>query len=205
MTFQQLIEYDAQIHGESRDKLLRNYLLEADEVPLTVAIIKTSLPRGKTSAENEAGQQQQGHLDEANSCCPDRSIAAGSDFQETLSAGIKDSLAITQTCPTDNEQLLLGYGCIRHDNTGGAMIGPLYARSSGVCEVILRHLIEEFTMEPGGKYSVMSLTSNEQADELLRLIGLRKMDQCSRMFTKFIPEAPLEQIYYVHSPNFTLF
>uniref|UniRef100_A0A6G1S7S9 YitH/HolE acetyltransferase (GNAT) domain-containing protein n=1 Tax=Aceria tosichella TaxID=561515 RepID=A0A6G1S7S9_9ACAR len=123
-------------------------------------------------------------------------VLPGEQFKNNTPAGlVEDTTTYT----------LLGYGCIRHDNTGGAMIGPLYAKSGSVCEVILRELIERFNLSPGGKYSVMSLTSNERADKLLRQIGLQEMDQCSRMFTKFIPEASLDQIYYVHSPNFTLF
>lgn len=217
--FCKLIEYDKQVHGHSREILLRNYLLEADELPLTVAIVQR-MERGKVAA----GQRRE-EMERKSSCS--NVSRRQSNNVGTLTASVKSSLSISEIArpfeetgdigskqnsvqdgePTVESDLmhLLGYGCIRHDNTGGAMIGPLYAKSSDACEVILRELIERFDMRPGGKYSVMSLTSNEQADTLLRLIGLQEMDQCSRMFTKFIPEAALDQIYYVHSPNFTLF
>jgi hypothetical protein len=207
-----LVEYDEKVHGHSRDRLLRNYLFEADEVPLALALVssntvETPAKRGQTKDEPER----------KHSCCsnePDHRAAN----EETLSSSVKSSLSISdmsaQNMAGAHQELvpqrqqgaqILGYGCIRHDNTGGAMVGPLYAKSDDYCEVILRELIDRFAMPPGGKYSLMSLTSNPQADKLLRRIGLVEMDQCSRMFTQFIPEASLDQIYYVHSPNFTLF
>lgn len=100
---------------------------------------------------------------------------------------------------------ILGYGCIRLDNNAGGMIGPIYADSSELCEVILRNLIDRFHLRPGGVYSVMALSSNKNACKILNKIGLNEMDQCSRMFTKFVPTASFSKIFYVHSPNFSLF
>jgi hypothetical protein len=207
-----LIEYDEKVHGHSRDRLLRNYLFEANEVPLAVALVssntsKTPTKRGQTKDEAER----------KHSYCSNQPDDRANN-EETLSSSAKSSLSISDMMSAQNmagarQELvsqkqaaqILGYGCIRHDNTGGAMVGPLYAKSDDYCEVILRELVDRFAISPGGKYSLMSLTSNPQADKLLRRIGLVQMDQCSRMFTQFIPEASLDQIYYVHSPNFTLF
>lgn len=100
---------------------------------------------------------------------------------------------------------LLGYGCIRLDNNAGGMIGPIYADSSDLCEVILRNLIDRYHLRPNAIYSVMALSSNKNACKLLNKIGLNEMDQCSRMFTKFVPAASFSKIFYVHSPNFSLF
>lgn len=100
---------------------------------------------------------------------------------------------------------ILGYGSIRVDNNSGGIIGPIYADSSDLCEVLLKNLINRFDLKKDSIYSVMALSSNKQACKILTKIGLQETEQCSRMFTKFIPAASLSKIYYVHSPNFTLF
>lgn len=100
---------------------------------------------------------------------------------------------------------ILGYGSIRLDNNSGGIVGPIYADSSDLCEVLLRNLINRFELKEGSIYSVMALSSNKQACKILTKIGLQEMEQCSRMFTKFVPAASLSKVYYVHSPNFTLF
>lgn len=99
---------------------------------------------------------------------------------------------------------VIGYGCIRQDNNSGGIIGPVYADSSDLCEVLLRNLMENFELPPGKVFSVMALTSNKQASKIMSKVGLNEIDQCTRMFTKFIPSATFSKIYYVHSPNFTL-
>lgn len=196
----ELIQYDAEVNKFCRKDLLRNYLINASETPLTISIVKIerTLKKEEKVASAIIGDEQ-------------------SDVDEGLSENVKSSLKISSGSRWPSEHkpdvesestyksIVVGYGCIRHDNTGGAMIGPLYAQSSDLCEVILRQLIEDFDMKPGGKYSVMSLTSNEKAEKIMKQIGLQEMDQCSRLFTKFIPKASFEQIYYVHSPNFSLF
>lgn len=100
---------------------------------------------------------------------------------------------------------ILGYGCIRYDNNSGGIIGPIYADSSDLCEVILKNLLQRFKLQKGSIYSVMALSSNKQACKILSKVGLIEREHCSRMFTKFVPAASFSKIYYVHSPNFTLF
>lgn len=100
---------------------------------------------------------------------------------------------------------ILGYGSIRIDNNSGGIIGPIYADSSDLCEVLLKNLIHRFDLKKGSIYSVMALSSNKQACKILTKSGLQEIEQCSRMFTKFVPAASLSKVYYVHSPNFTLF
>lgn len=220
--FNRLIEYDQAVNRFSRRKLLENYLL-GDEVPLVAVMLKSTMQSDSTAcvigasggAADEAASTEAGEQFQGQHCCgqlKDYSQSADKpDEETTLSSNIESNLTISSTdtscCSTNDEAVyqILGYGCIRDDNTGGAMIGPLYADSDIYCEIILRQLIEKFPLRSGGKYSVMSLTSNSSAAQVLEKIGLRQIDQCSRMFTKFVPEASLSHIYFVHSPNFTLF
>lgn len=229
--FEKLIEYDQSVQMFARGKLLRNYLLVQD-APLTFAIIKTN---DKQASSNNQHQSIQGYaINERKSSCCARPSQESIVEDEALSTSAKSSLSISandvselqmrSASPNDVPSLsnisdpsqrtpnelasdveILGYGCIRRDNTLGGLIGPIYANSSDICEVILRNLISSFKLEPGAKYSVMALTSNKLACRILDKIGLTEMDQCSRMFTKFAPTAALSKIYFVHSPNFTLF
>lgn len=135
---------------------------------------------------------------------------SASPIDKTSSATIQDQ--ILQQTPNDIafsdsncSYEILGYGSIRVDNNSGGIIGPIYADSSDLCEVILKNLINRFDLKGDSIYSVMALSSNKQACKILTKIGLQEMEQCSRMFTRFIPAASLSKVYYVHSPNFTLF
>lgn len=175
-----LIQYDAAVNKCRRELLLRNYLSPAEAhragAPLTLALVYNRQPTGGDSTD-----------------------------ENLINERVRESLTISQPASDTREKQLLGYACIRADNTSGAMIGPIYADSPDLCEVLLRSLLERFPLPAVGKYSAMSLTSNPSASEILQRLGLCEMDQCSRMFTKFVPDAQAVKIFYVHSPNFTLF
>lgn len=100
---------------------------------------------------------------------------------------------------------ILGYGCIRRDNNSGGMVGPLYANSDDICEIILKNLLSRFRLTQDQIYSFMPLSSNAQAIKILQKLGVQEIERCSRLFTKFVPTAPYSNIYYMHSPNFSLF
>lgn len=230
--FNKLIEYDTRINSFSRDKLLRNYLWSSShEVPLTFAIVRDT-PNANQQHSHQAIQGQ--NFGERKSSCCAKPCQESIIEDETLSTKLRSSLSISATNVADTDQYLrssspvdipsvgaasggqckqvassgfeiVGYGCIRHDNTSGGMIGPIYADSSDICQVLLKNLLKHFKLPTGGKYSVMALSSNQEACRLLESIGLFEMDQCSRMFTRFVPTASYSKIFYVHSPNFTLF
>lgn len=141
--FRSLVSFDAEVHGFSRERLLRKYLIGHD-IPLTVIVSETN-----------------------NS--------------------------------------IHGYGIIRKDNNGGGIIGPIYANNPQVCETILTELINKFDLPMGKILTSMPLTSNQQAIEILERVGFVEKHECSRLFTKYIPDANLAKIFFIHSPNFTLF
>lgn len=215
--FDQLVKYDEHVNRFSRRDLLSNYLL-GDDTPLTVIMLLPVVREQKYShcqsqAEKRIAGSESGvlsHKPQGQSCCQLESARTSDQGHEddALSTNVQHSLSISPIVRQDGldeHYKIVGYGCARHDNTGGGMIGPLYASSDDYCEIILRQLIGHFPLQSGGKYSVMSLTSNSAASYILEKIGFHQMDQCSRMFTKFAPEASLSHVYFVHSPNFTLF
>lgn len=223
--FEQLVDYDQSVQRFSRKDLLQRYLRnEQRDIPLTLLAVRdlSATPDGCTEASS--GRK--------SSCCA-RPVQAAIIEDEALSTSVQGNLNISpistitttttsssptsDVAPTGDARCctkaaqkttgveILGYGCVRHDNNGGAMIGPLYADSSDMCEVLLRNLMDRYELKPNKIWSVMALSSNKQACKILTRAGLREVEQCSRMFTKFVPAASFSKIYYVHSPNFTLF
>lgn len=206
-TLRKLIEFDHSVNNFSREKLLRNYLASETNAPLSLALVRL--------AAFSAACCEPVDSDESSACCAP-SATETADATSKLSRQMSGSLSLAATGSSSQRRAdaasggevleVLAYGCLRHDNTGGGMIGPIYADSAEACEVILRHLLERFEFRSSlGKYSAMTLTSNNLAADILQRVGLREMDQCSRMFTKFVPEAQANKVFYVHSPNFTLF
>lgn len=223
--FNKLIEFDRSVQRFSREKLLRNYL-KAEIAPLTYAIVKDHNYSRRNQLNLAAGERK-------SFCCAKPSQESIME-NETLRTNLKSNLSISNSeevafrssapidipSPVNSPQVtgldhadasngtdyeILGYGCIRPDNNAGLIVGPIYADSSDLCEVLLRNLIVGSELQPEGIYSIMALSSNKRACKILTKLGLVQMDQCSRMFTQFAPSASFSKIYFVHSPNFTLF
>lgn len=223
LLFKKLIDYDQSVQKFSREHLLRHYLRGKD-IPLTIVIVRDGHHGAQVDRKHSccAKPTQEAIVEDETLSTNIKSslLISANNIGEPQprstspidipSVSSQSSVSSQQQQPQSiNQEMdcleVLGYGCIRYDNTNGGMIGPIYADSSDICEVILKNLMKSFELEAGAKYSVMALTSNKQACKILSKVGLIERDQCSRMFTKFIPVASLSKIYYVHSPNFTLF
>lgn len=228
-TFQKLVDYDQSVQKFSREKLLRFYLT-GDDVPLTFAVVKDHSQQSRIGERKSSCCARPSEVsiieDEALSTAVNSTLSLSSSnlgelqFRSASPMDIPSPNASPISPPSplsplksgadlDQQQSgdfeILGYGCIRLDNNSGGIIGPIYADSSDICEVLLKKLMTDFKLEPGNIFSVMALSSNKHASKILTKVGLREMDQCSRMFTKFVPAASFSKIYYVHSPNFSLF
>lgn len=230
LTFQKLVHYDESVQKFNREKLLRIYLT-GSETPLTVALVRGA---SVAAGSQQSSSQIIGNEQRKSSCCGKSSSSSRpqATIEEVDEAGVSitrsnlpsvssnslgdlrkpqpmadstttDSSAASSEMAPDDE--ILGYGIIRLDNNRGGIIGPIYADSVEACEILLRYLMRNFHLERGHIFSAMALTSNKEACQLLTKVGLNEIEQCSRMFTKFVPEADFSKIFYVHSPNFTLF
>lgn len=220
LLLRKLIDYDHSVQRFPREKLLRNYL-GGSNIPMTLLVVRdlSNSERKSTSTTSTttlccAKPSQESIIEDEETAALGNSIKSNlmltnsrqqpNNFQTRTSSPI--DISSVSACSSSNELEVLGYGCLRSDNTKGAMIGPVYAESSEIAECILKNLMSKFELDQSeGKFSVMALSSNKQACKLLTKIGLKEMDQCLRMFTKFVPTASLSEVYYVHSPNFTLF
>lgn len=227
-----LIDYDTSIQKFSREELLRHYFTGSD-VPLTLLMVRdTGANKTKQSTRSTSGSCQYSSSNVAypgerkSSCCA-RPSEASIIEDETLCTSLKSTVSLsssnlgeshensspTSSCDLVNESRellesgyeIFGYGCIRRDNNSGGIIGPIYAESGDLFEVILRNLMERFSLEENRIFSVMALDCNKLACKVLSNVGLVEIEQCAKMFTKFIPSATYSKIFCLHSPNFTLF
>ena len=100
---------------------------------------------------------------------------------------------------------VLGYICIRTNNVGKGMVGPLYADNDAVAELLLFKGISKLEAAKNGLL-FMSLDANPGGDRIATKMALKPQEESlPRFFTKFIPEADLRRIYCIHSPNFSPF
>lgn len=233
-TFKKLVNYDESVQQFNREELLRIYLTGQNS-PLTVAIVRDIGYKQCEDADaaGECASQRKSSsccvvspgisAEQPTEIRADKAAAESSGAKFTPSRVSLNSLSeLERSEPVDlvdstttltstighelrQDEEILGYGIIRTDNNNGGIIGPIYADTDEACEVLLRYLMSNFNLNRGHIFSAMALTTNKQACQILEKVGLREMEQCSRMFTKFVPEADFSKVYYVHSPNFTLF
>lgn len=107
----------------------------------------------------------------------------------------------------DDTGTVIAYGCIRDDNFGGAMVGPIYANSVLLYELVFKCLLENYSMKSGQLLSAFTLDANTDGVPLLTKLGFEynRDELCPRLFSKRIPKADFPRIFCIHSPNFSPF
>ncbi len=101
---------------------------------------------------------------------------------------------------------VLGYGCLRTNNIGKAMLGPLYADNDAVAELLMRRLFSALPGPFSRGLLYMSLDSNPGGERIADKLGLVQHEQLPRFFTgpPYREGAKWEAVYCIHSPNFSL-
>lgn len=98
-----------------------------------------------------------------------------------------------------------GYGCIRTNNIGKAMIGPLYANNDAVAELLMKNLFHKLSGPFSRGLLYMTLDSNPGGERIADKIGLTKVEELPRLFNKKpYKDAQWNQVYCIHTPNFSL-
>lgn len=101
---------------------------------------------------------------------------------------------------------IVGFGCGRRDIDDNLIVGPLYADSIDLFEVILRNIVERIELKPEQRVRVQCLSTNTIEIELLADLGFEKVLWGVRQFTKFIHKpAAASKIYCIQSPGFFLY
>lgn len=105
----------------------------------------------------------------------------------------------------EDESPVQGYGCIRTNNIGKAMIGPLYANNDAVAELLMRRLFEALAQPFARGLLYMTLDSNPGGERIAEKLNLPKMEELPRLFRhKPYRDAKWNQVYCIHTPNFSL-
>ena len=105
----------------------------------------------------------------------------------------------------DNVDYVQGYGCIRTNNIGKAMIGPLYAMNDAVAELLMRQLFEQLSGPFSNGLLYMTLDSNPGGEVIADKLGLIKHERLPRFFLQEpYRDANWSLVYCIHSPNFSL-
>ncbi|KAI7685378.1 hypothetical protein SSS_05019, partial [Sarcoptes scabiei] len=104
-----------------------------------------------------------------------------------------------------SSQTVLGYGCIRTNNIGKAMIGPLYADNDAIAELLMRNLFNNLAGPMSSGLLYMTLDSNPGGERIAEKIGMRKHEEISRLFLhKPTLNVDWNRVFCIHSPNFSL-
>ena len=104
---------------------------------------------------------------------------------------------------TSEVRKVLGYLCLRVNNIGKAMAGPLYADNDGVAELLMSEAIARFPLATSKGLLYMTLDSSPGGIRIADKLKLDYGEHLPRLFTKEIPVADFDRIYCIHSPNFS--
>lgn len=100
---------------------------------------------------------------------------------------------------------VVGFGCIRTNNIGKAMIGPLYAMNDAVAELLMFRLFDALSGPFSKGLLYMTLDSNPGGERIAEKIGIPKHEELPRFFRQQpYKDAKWLQVYCIHSPNFSL-
>ena len=117
----------------------------------------------------------------------------------------KDSVSMVAVNKFD--QKIHGYICIRTNNIGKGMVGPLYAEDDGVAELLMNRATSELDCCLKKGLLFMPLDSNPGSLRMAEKMRLTKHEILPRFFTKGVPDwfIDYDRIYCIHSPNFSPF
>ena len=101
---------------------------------------------------------------------------------------------------------LCGFGCVKEDCIGRAMIAPLYADNQTIALILIINLLVAYTKtNPKCQYTVIyNIDSNFQAMELVKKLNFESHEECPRFFTKSTIYFDYNKVYGVISPDFSL-
>lgn len=105
-----------------------------------------------------------------------------------------------------HDEQVVGFGCGRRDIDGNLIVGPLYANSIEIFEVVLKNIVERIELKLEQRVRIQFLSTNSSEIELLTEIGFEKVLWGVRQYTKFIHKpAEASKIYCIQSPGFFLY
>ncbi|XP_054706276.1 uncharacterized protein LOC129216144 [Uloborus diversus] len=113
--------------------------------------------------------------------------------------------SLTMVALKDSGTEVCGFGNVKKNIKGNALVGPLYADDAEVAELILHHLIKEFPTAKDKGVTLMTVDSNQSALELVDSLGFEKEHGIARLYRKDEVEVKFEKIFGQHNLNFAIF
>ena len=101
-----------------------------------------------------------------------------------------------------NDQMT-GFGCIRTNIDGIAIIGPVYADNDSIAEILIYNLIKYCETSQTNGFIYPTLNCCQSSQRIARKLSLLEFSSSPTLFTKSSPPLSDEYIYCIHSPNFS--
>lgn len=114
-----------------------------------------------------------------------------------------DSVALVALDKFDGH--VVGYGCMRTNNVGKAMAGPIYADNDAVAELLVSTSIKELPAAQRSGLLYMAIDSCPGGVRIAEKLKLNLHERLPRFFTRSVAEADFARIYCIHTPNFSPF
>ena len=115
----------------------------------------------------------------------------------------KDTVTVVATNSHDDS--VCGYGTIKQNIKGNALIGPLFADNSSVAELIIYHMVKAFPMAEAKGVTLMTVDCNEDSLALVDKLGFKKEPGTERLYRSEEVEVQFKKIFGQHNLNFSVF
>ncbi|XP_035215507.1 uncharacterized protein LOC118189073 [Stegodyphus dumicola] len=113
--------------------------------------------------------------------------------------------SITVAAIKVGERKVCGYGCIKENIKGNALVGPLYADETDIAELILYYLIKAFPLAESRGVTMTTIDCNQSAMDMTEKAGFFKEPGIARLYTKEEVNVKFEKVFGQHNLNFSVF
>ncbi|KAI1288096.1 hypothetical protein HDE_09612 [Halotydeus destructor] len=130
----------------------------------------------------------------------------GLNRSQLIRLSVKEESAHTLVALDDSSAQVVGFGTIKWSNMDNAILGPVYADSDSIAELLVVELCSKYPEIKHKGLNWMTDSSNEAAGKMAAKLGLSPVMLNPRLYTKFVPKSPdTSKIYAIFSPDFSPF
>lgn len=115
----------------------------------------------------------------------------------------KDSVTVVATKSHDDS--VCGYGNIKENIKGNALVGPLFADDNCIAEVILYHLVKNFPFAESKGVTLMTVDCNQESLEMVERLGFKREPGTARLYRSEEVEVQFNKVFAQHNLNFSVF
>lgn len=115
----------------------------------------------------------------------------------------KESITIVARNAHDNS--VCGYGNVKENIKGNALVGPLFADSDSIAELILYHIVKSFPTAESKGITLMTVDCNKDALALFEKLGFKIEEGTARLYKNEEVEVQFNKVFGQHNLNFSVF